>query len=241
MKSILFLVILTSIILLSCNEPTGGGEDGHGVYITVVDSTSGKPLDSAIVRVYYTVGQVEMDPNYKCINTPNPFYNQTDFGFTLNTPQNVIIILINQEKNIVMDTIINQIFKEGRFNILWGIPDSLTEQYDNGFYTLRIILGDSVTNYEMFLLKFNYLSTEINKGVPIKVYQTQTNGLVVIQPGDLPWIGRRFRKYGEAGFNLGDYLIKDSINIEVVLDAYYTKKRTIYFDKKVAKYLTVKM
>ncbi|MBI5326338.1 MAG: hypothetical protein HZB41_13875 [Ignavibacteriae bacterium] len=228
MKSILLsFVFIVIIVLSSCNEPTGDGDEEPGVYITVVDSITGKPMDSVLVRAYYNIHQVEMDSNYKCNNQPNPFNQQTEFRFDVYNQQNVMILLYQQEDSIIIDTLCNQEMKAGRYAIVFRIPDSLFDNNLSGFYTLKLQKGDSIYNYETLFLKFNYLSSNINNGESIRGYLTKIDGTVLIKKVDFPWIGRRFRKYLESGINLGDYIINDSIKIEISSKGYKTTEQIV--------------
>lgn len=241
MKSILFLVIFIFLLLISCNEPTGGGDDEPGVYITVVDSISGQPIDSAIVRVYYTQKNIKSDTNYLCNNAPNPFPNTTRLMFEVRETQNYLIEIIKQDTGEILDTLFNDVLEVGFIGISWGFHDSLNDKYKDGFYTFRMKYGETVLNYECLLSRFYYYKAETPLSVPIKVYLTSNKGRADVKPEDVPWIGKKYRRIHEQVNILGDKLFDYFVYIEILKDNYKTDYRVISFDKNSVKKETVKL
>ncbi|TAL68255.1 MAG: hypothetical protein EPN82_11220 [Bacteroidetes bacterium] len=241
MKTILFLVILILSLLLSCNEPTGGGDDEPGVYIKVVDSVSGQPINGAFAKIYYLLSEIPFDSNYNCINFPNPFNNLTTFQYYIKNRDSVLILIIEQERNIIIDTLINEVQLAGTYNLVWPVYDPVI-YLNEGFYTLKIITKDYEDSYEALYLRSNILGIEYpGKQTPAKVITNINEGKFVLKSEDMPYIGRQIRKIHESGVIFSNFRIQDSVLVEIQCEGFKITEQILELKKGKKSDVTIRL
>ncbi len=226
MKPILFIFILFLVLLASCGG-TNDAQDSPGVNLSIVDNSNGSPVSSATVNIYYLVSQIPNDTSIHSINYPNPFNSITLFQFQTSVMGLALVEVINSQsgKNVI-DTLYYGMLESGMHEISWHI-DSINS-FKDGFYTYKIKTAEFEQNYEMLYLRFNYFGFNYSDSwVPAKVFTNPSNGKITLKPDDMPFIGRKFRHTAENGMVLGDWMIRDSVSIEVLNDGYNTAYQTV--------------
>jgi hypothetical protein len=226
MKPILFLLVLFLTLLISCGG-SNDAQDSTGVYVTILDNGSGSPVGTDTVNVYYLVSQIARDTSYKSINYPNPFSTSTIFELTISKEEQTLVTLIEQKSNRVVSTVLNNTLQPGN-HVMELNSDSISGSLKEGFYTLKVKTAESESNYEMLFLRSNYFGFNYSQAwVPAKVFNNPGNGKITLKPDDMPYIGRKFRHTAENGVILGDWIVRDSVSIEVLSDGYTPAYQTV--------------
>ncbi|OGU15754.1 MAG: hypothetical protein A2X61_02370 [Ignavibacteria bacterium GWB2_35_12] len=223
MKTILSFVILILTLLSSCDEQTSEvkEDDEPGYYFTLTDSKTGAPVNNVTISIYYLITELPTkDTSIKSINAPNPFREFTHLWISKNETEQTEITIIDEQTNNVIDTVINEILEAGFHEFDWFPDYSSSQNIKEGFYNVRIKTPDTVMNYEIMYFKNNYFYDMIYKPLPSKVIKNPIDGKFILKKEDMPYTGKKFNRVHESGVNLGKFLLKEEVYMEILSDDY---------------------
>src|SRR3989339_721509 len=122
-------------------------------------------------------------------------------------------LVVLKEKNINDD--------QDLANAITVYPQLVTSQnIKEGFYNVRIKTPDTVMNYEIMYFKNNYFYDMIYKPLPSKVIKNPIDGKFILKKEDMPYTGKKFNRVHESGVNLGKFLLKEEVYMEILSDDY---------------------
>jgi len=82
---------------------------------------------------------------------PNPFSEKTRIDYTLETPGNVLVEIVNQNGQLV-DQLLNTNQSAGQYSVVWDGTNNHGNRVSEGIYFYTITIGDKVSTGKLVLL-----------------------------------------------------------------------------------------
>ncbi len=125
---------------------TGDASPGDQSKVTNPGDPSSKPsLNSVISELIGSASSI-----FDIMNVyPNPAENSTTVSFTLNTPSNVRIDVINSNGNLISGILQNQYLGNGEYSYNWDLTNTNGQKVSAGVYLIRITSAGSMISQKI--------------------------------------------------------------------------------------------